>query len=62
MARNAYRSSLVGNVLDASLSAFGDTFFLCTCIAIFGALGGIILRKPKIIEERDEKHSNLPDG
>jgi EmrB/QacA subfamily drug resistance transporter len=43
-----------GNPLDASVAAFGDTFFLSACIAVTGALVALILRKPRKIKEDDE--------
>jgi EmrB/QacA subfamily drug resistance transporter len=36
-----------GNPIEASVSAFGDTFFLAACIAASGAVIALILRKPK---------------
>jgi hypothetical protein len=43
-----------GNPLDASVAAFGDTFFLAACIAVTGAIVALILRKPKKITEDEE--------
>jgi EmrB/QacA subfamily drug resistance transporter len=43
-----------GTPIDASVAAFGDTFFLAACIAVTGALVALILRKPKKIAEDEE--------
>ncbi|MBP2000373.1 EmrB/QacA subfamily drug resistance transporter [Paenibacillus shirakamiensis] len=41
------------NPLLAQVDAFGDTFLVTACVAAFGALLGIILRKPKKEVEDD---------
>ncbi|ANE46177.1 MFS transporter [Paenibacillus swuensis] len=36
-----------GNPLDASISAYGDTFIFAACVAASGAVLALLLRKPK---------------
>jgi MFS family permease len=43
-----------GSRIEASVAAFGDTFFLAAGIAVTGAVLAIILRKPKKNTDEDE--------
>jgi EmrB/QacA subfamily drug resistance transporter len=51
-------SETTGNLVNSSVAAFGDTFFLAACIAVSGAIIAIILRKPKKNAAEEEIREN----
>lgn len=51
-----------GNLIDASVLAYGNTFLLTTCIALIGVIMALLLRKPKVITEEVESEQRLPDA
>ena len=54
-------SETTGNLVNSSVSAFGDTFFLAACIAATGAIIAIILRKPKTNAAEEEIRENAAE-
>jgi MFS family permease len=51
----------VGSVIKGLVSGFNDTFFLAACIALFGCLLSLILRKPKRMQEETLQTGDEPD-
>lgn len=49
--RTTYFQSLTEDSIAASIAAFGNTFLLTACIAVFGALLSLILRKPQAVNK-----------
>jgi MFS family permease len=57
-------SKTTGNLINSSVAAFGDTFFLAACIAVSGAVIALILRKPRknAAEEEIRENADKPDS
>ncbi|PAF29216.1 DHA2 family efflux MFS transporter permease subunit [Paenibacillus sp. 7516] len=51
----------VASVIKGLVSGFNDTFFLAACIALFGCLLSLILRKPKRMQEETLQTGDEPD-
>ncbi|QFF99803.1 MFS transporter [Psychrobacillus glaciei] len=51
------------NLAQSSASAFGDIFFLTSCIAAFGILMSLTLRKPRLKDDQEEDNDEeKPDA
>lgn len=48
-------------IVQGLVSGFNDTFFLAACIALFGCLLSLILRKPKPMPEEELQNGDKPD-
>jgi MFS family permease len=48
-------------MVNGLVAGFNDTFFLAACIALFGCLLSLILRKPKRMEEDSLQTGDKPD-
>lgn len=49
------------DIVHGLVSGFNDTFFLAACIALFGCLLSLILRKPKRMPEKELQTGDSPD-
>ncbi|MEO2257150.1 DHA2 family efflux MFS transporter permease subunit [Paenibacillus amylolyticus] len=48
-------------IVHGLVAGFNDTFFLAACIALFGCLLSLILRKPKPMQEEELQNGDKPD-
>ncbi|WP_145325207.1 DHA2 family efflux MFS transporter permease subunit [Paenibacillus xylanexedens] len=48
-------------IVQGLVGGFNDTFFLAACIALFGCLLSLILRKPKPMPKEDLQNGDKPD-
>ncbi|WP_339284134.1 DHA2 family efflux MFS transporter permease subunit [Paenibacillus sp. FSL R5-0486] len=48
-------------IVHGLVAGFNDTFFLAACIALFGCLLSLILRKPKPMPEEELQNGDKPD-
>ncbi|WP_342552592.1 DHA2 family efflux MFS transporter permease subunit [Paenibacillus sp. FSL R7-0652] len=49
------------DIVHGLVSGFNDTFFLAACIALFGCLLSLILRRPKRMPEKELQTGDSPD-
>jgi EmrB/QacA subfamily drug resistance transporter len=51
-----------GNLIDASVLAYGNTFLLTTSVALVGIVLALMLRKPKVITEEINSEQGMTDA
>lgn len=54
-------SAETGNLMDASVLAYGNTFLLTTCVALLGIILALLLSKPKTAPEEIKADDEQPD-
>lgn len=61
IASNTAGATDAAGMVNGLVAGFNDTFFLAACIALFGCLLSLILRKPKRVEEDSLQTGDKPD-